>query len=65
MPLTLQQELAVEQPKIRQAIIQTLVEVSPLARRVPMEATGNINVTGYTKIGISRNLTDTCLVKVF
>lgn len=45
MPITLQQELAVEQPKIRAAIIQTLVEVSPLARRVPMESTGNLNIT--------------------
>lgn len=40
MPMTLIEELALEQPKLRAGIIQTLVEQVNLLDRIPLETTG-------------------------
>lgn len=40
MPMTLVEELALEQPKLRAGIIQTMVEQSNLLDRLPIETTG-------------------------
>lgn len=45
MPTTLQQELALEMPNIRRAIIDTAVRASPIARRIPFESTSAISLT--------------------
>lgn len=44
MPITLVEELALEQPKLRKGIISTLVEESAFARRLPLETTGALQV---------------------
>src|SRR3990172_10417609 len=44
MPITLLDELAIEQPKLRKGIIQTLVESVMLQDRIPYETTGNLSV---------------------
>lgn len=44
MPITLMDELAIEQPKLRKGIIQTLVESVMLQDRIPYETTGNLQV---------------------
>lgn len=44
MPVTLLDELALEQPKLRKGIIQTLVEAVMLQDRVPYETVGNLQV---------------------
>ncbi len=45
MPITLLDELALEQNKLRAGIIQALVEQVMLQDRVPYETTGNMNVS--------------------
>lgn len=44
MSITLLDELAIEQPKLRKGIIQTLVESVMLQDRIPYETTGNLSV---------------------
>lgn len=44
MPITLMEELALEQPKLRKGIIQTLVESVMLQDRVPYETTGALSL---------------------
>lgn len=44
MPITLLDEMAIEQPKLRKGIIQTLVESVMLQDRIPYETTGNLSV---------------------
>lgn len=43
-PITLLDELAIEQPKLRKGIIQTLVESVMLQDRIPYETTGSLQV---------------------
>lgn len=45
MPVTLQQEMALEMPAIRRAVIDTAVRASPLARRIPFENSDALNLT--------------------
>lgn len=44
MPITLLDELSLEQPKLRKGVIQTLVESVMLQDRIPYETTGNLQV---------------------
>ncbi len=44
MPMTLAEELTLEQPKLRQGIIQTMVETTALLDRIPIETAGALSV---------------------
>ncbi len=44
MPMTLAEELALEMPKLRQGIIQTMVESVNLLDRIPIETAGALSV---------------------
>lgn len=52
MPTTLQQEMALEQPAMRRAIIDTAVRESPMLRRIVYENVGALNLTAPYLTGL-------------